>query len=89
MPGTGIHLSKVTNEKRGDLTAASFESSPFKLFSLKSANKSVQSSSCDCERHKTAQRTLFYYLQTLIVSQHRVKNCWRYLTTELLPISVR
>ncbi len=50
-------LKVLTNEKRGGLTVVSFDRSDFKLFTLKFPNKSVQSSSC--ERHKTAQRTLF------------------------------
>ncbi len=51
------HLKVLTNEKRGGLTEVSFDSSGFKLFSLWFSNKSVQAPSC--ERHKTAQRTLF------------------------------
>jgi hypothetical protein len=85
MPGIQKYL--LTNEKRGGLTAVSFDRSPVKLFSLKFSNKYVQSSSC--ERPKTAQRTLFLLFATIILSQHRVKNCWRYLTTAMLLISVR
>jgi hypothetical protein len=57
-----FYLNVLTNEKRGGLTALSFDRSPFKLFSLKLPNKpvhcvnSVQSPSC--ERPKTPQRTL-------------------------------
>jgi hypothetical protein len=52
-------LNVLTNEKRGGLTMelVLFERSHFKLFSLKFANKSDLSSSC--ERHKIAQRTMF------------------------------
>jgi hypothetical protein len=60
-------LKVLTNEKRGGLELAAFDRSPFKLFSLKFSNKSVQAPSC--ERHKTAPRTLFYHLQTKIVCQ--------------------
>jgi hypothetical protein len=45
-------LKVLTNEKRGGLKVAEFDRSPFKLFTLKFSNKSVQSPSC--ERHKTA-----------------------------------
>jgi hypothetical protein len=48
---------KLTNEKRGGVGVISFGRSPFKLFSLKFSNKSVQAPSC--ERPKTTQRTLF------------------------------
>jgi hypothetical protein len=51
------YLKVLTNEKRGGLELAAFDRSPFKLFSLKFSNKSVQAPSC--ERHKTAPRTLF------------------------------
>ncbi len=50
-------LKVLTNEKRGGLKVVAFYKSPFKLFTLKCSNKSVQSSSC--ERPKTAQRILF------------------------------
>jgi hypothetical protein len=44
-------LKLLTNEKRGELKVVQFDRSPFKLFTLKFSNKSVQSPSC--ERHKT------------------------------------
>ena len=50
-------LKLLTNEKRGWLIVVLFVRSPFKLFSLKFSNKSVQAPSC--ERHKTTQGTLF------------------------------
>ncbi len=52
-----MHLKVMTNEKRGGLKVVSFERSPFKLFTLRFSNKSVQAPSC--ERSKTAPRTLF------------------------------
>ncbi len=52
-----LALKVLTNEKRGGLTVVSFDRSDIKLFTLKFSNNSVQSSSC--EKHKTAQRTLF------------------------------
>jgi hypothetical protein len=56
MPSLKILLKVLTNENRGGLNLASFDRSPFKLFSLRFSNKSVQAPSC--ERPKTAQRTL-------------------------------
>ncbi len=50
-------IKVFTKEKRGGLSAVSFDGSPFKLFSLKLSNKLVQAPSC--ERPKTAPRTLF------------------------------
>jgi hypothetical protein len=55
-----FHLKVLTNEKRGGVTVVSFDRSPFKLFSLKFSNNSVQAPSC--ERPKTAQRTLFLFI---------------------------
>ena len=52
-----LRLKVLTNEKRGGLKVVEFDRSPFKLFTLKFSNKSVQSPSC--ERHKTAQRIMF------------------------------
>ncbi len=52
-----VSLKVLTNEKRGGLKVVPFDKSPFKLFTQKFVNKSVQSSSC--ERPKTAQRILF------------------------------
>ncbi len=49
--------SPLTNEKRGGLAVVSFDRSGFKLFLLWFSNKSMQAPSC--ERHKTAQWTLF------------------------------
>jgi hypothetical protein len=42
-------LKVLTNEKRGGLKVEAFDRSPFKLFTLKFSNKSVQAPSC--ERH--------------------------------------
>jgi hypothetical protein len=50
-------LKVLTNEKRGGLKVVAFDRSPFKLFTLRFSNKSVQAPSC--ERLRTAQRTLF------------------------------
>ncbi len=47
----------LTNEKRDGFKVVAFERSPFKLFTRRFSNKSVQAPSC--ERPKTAQRTLF------------------------------
>jgi hypothetical protein len=52
-----VSLKVLTNEKRGGVRVVSFGRSPFKLFSLKFSNKSVQAPSC--ERPKSTQRTLF------------------------------
>jgi hypothetical protein len=52
-----LELKVLTNENRGGLNLVSFDRSPFKLFSLRFSNKSVQAPSR--ERPKTAQRTLF------------------------------
>ncbi len=52
-----LPLKVLTTSKRGGLTVMLFDMSRFKLFTQIFSNKSVQSSSC--ERHKTAQRTLF------------------------------
>ncbi len=54
---SSVTLKLLANEKRGGLTMLSFDRSPFKLSSLKFADKSVQAPSC--ERPKTTQRTLF------------------------------
>ncbi len=50
-------LKVLTNEKRGGLKVIAFDKPPFRLFTLKFSNKSIQPSSC--ERPKTAQRILF------------------------------
>jgi hypothetical protein len=56
--GTTDSLSKIlTNEKRGGLKVVSFDRSPFKLFTLRFSEKSVQAPFC--ERPRTAPRTLF------------------------------
>ncbi len=52
-----LNLKVLTNEKRGGLNLVSSDWSCFKLFTLKFSKESVQTLSC--ERHKTAQRTLF------------------------------
>ncbi len=57
-----LDLKVLTNEKRGGFTMLLFDRSPFKLFTLKFSNKSIQSSSC--ERHKTTQRTLFLLFES-------------------------
>jgi hypothetical protein len=69
-----VHIDQC--EKRG-LTVVSFDRSGFVLFSLWFSNKLIQAPSC--ERHKTAQRTLLLLFATIIVSQGRMKNWWRYL----------
>jgi hypothetical protein len=61
-----IILKVLTNEKRGGLKVATFDRSPFKLFSLNFSAKSVQALSC--ERLKTTQRTLFL--------SFAIKNCF-------------
>jgi hypothetical protein len=48
-------LKVLSNEKRGNLKA--FDRSPFRLFTLRFSNKSMQAPSCG--RPRTAQRTLF------------------------------
>ncbi len=45
-------LKGIDNEKRGFLKVVAFDRSPFKLFTLRFSNKSVQAPSC--ERPKTA-----------------------------------
>jgi hypothetical protein len=62
-------LKVLTNEKRGGLKVVSFNRPPFKLFTLRFSNKSVQA-------HPATGLTLlrepcFYYLPTIIVSQYR------------------
>ena len=52
-----LALKVLANEKRGGLRVELFDRSPFKLFSLKFSNKSVQAPSC--EGPKTTPRTLF------------------------------
>ncbi len=68
LAGTYFHLflKVLTNEKRDGLKAATFDRSPFKLFSLKFSAKSVKALSC--ERLKTTQRTLFLSFE--------IKNCF-------------
>ncbi len=58
---------RLNNDKRGGMRVVSFDRSPFKLFSLKFLNKSVQTPSC--ERPKTTQRTLFLSFE--------IKNCFQ------------
>jgi hypothetical protein len=58
VPINKFHCLKVlTNEKSGGLKVVAFNGSPFKLFTLRYSNKSVQAPFC--ERSKTSQRTLF------------------------------
>ncbi len=52
-----IALKVSTNEKRGGLKVVAFDRSPFKVFSLRFSQKSVQAPSC--RRSKTTQRSLF------------------------------
>ncbi len=52
-----FYLKVLSSEKRGNLKVVAFDRSPFKLFTLRFSNKSVQTPSC--ERPRTAQRTLF------------------------------
>jgi hypothetical protein len=61
------NLMVLTNEKRGGLYLASFDRSPFKIFSLRFSKESVQTPSC--ERTKTAQRTLFMSFE--------INNCFQ------------
>jgi hypothetical protein len=51
------YLKVLTNEKKGGLEVVAFDRSPFKLFTLRFSDKSVQAPSS--ERPKTTQRTLF------------------------------
>jgi len=61
-------LRYVSNEKRDGLKVVAFDSSPFKLFSLRFSTKSVQAPSC--ERPKTTtQRTPFLSFE--------IKNCFQ------------
>ncbi len=50
-------LKVLISEKRGGLKVVAFDRSPFKLFTLRFSNKSVQAPSC--EKTETSQRTLF------------------------------
>ncbi len=65
-PFMQVYLKVLTNKKRGGLKVATFDRSPFKLFSLKFSAKSVKALSC--ERLKTIQRTLFLSFE--------IKNCF-------------
>jgi hypothetical protein len=56
-PARTLLLKVLSNEKRGNLKVEAFDRSPFKLFTLRFSNKSVQAPSC--ERPRTAQRTMF------------------------------
>jgi hypothetical protein len=65
-------LKVLTNENRGGLNLISFDRSPFKIFSLRFSNKSLQAPSR--ERPKTLKllsEPCFYYLQSVVVSQNR------------------
>jgi hypothetical protein len=55
-----LSLKPLANEKRGGLKVVTFDRPPFKLFTLKFSNKSVQVPSC--ERPRTAQQTLFFVI---------------------------
>jgi hypothetical protein len=55
MPETTLKV--LSNEKIGNLKVVAFDRSPFKLFTLRFSNKSMQAPSY--ERQRTAQRTLF------------------------------
>ncbi len=56
-PNRTFDLKVLSNEKRGNLKVVAFDRSPFKLFTLRFSNKSMQAPSC--ERPRTDQRTLF------------------------------
>jgi hypothetical protein len=60
-------LKVLTHEKRGGLKVVAFERSPYKLFTLRFSNKSVQAASC--ERRRTAQRGLFLSFE--------INNCFQ------------
>jgi hypothetical protein len=69
----------MTNEKRGGLKVVEFDRSPFKLFTLRFSNKSVQAPSCEIPR--TAKRTVFlsfeinnFFPNSSIVSELYEKN---------------
>jgi hypothetical protein len=57
----------LTNEKRGGLKVVAFDRPPFKLFTLRFSNKSVQAPSC--KRRRTAQRSLFLSFEINICFQ--------------------
>ncbi len=64
-----ISLKVLTNEKRGELKVGAFDSSPFKIFSLRFQTD-------QCRPHpvkgiKLLRETCFYYLKSMIVSQCR------------------
>ncbi len=65
------NLKVLANEKRGGVRAVSFDRSPFKLFSLKFSNKSVQAQYC--ERPKTTQWTPFLPFE--------INNCFQLYCT--------
>jgi hypothetical protein len=62
-------LKVLINEKRGGLKVVAFNRSPFKLFTLRFSNKSVQNPSC--ERRRTSQRSLFLSFE--------INNCFQIL----------
>ncbi len=55
-------LKVLSNGKRGGLKVVAFDKSPFKLFTLRFSNKSVQAPSC--KRPTTTQPTLFLSFET-------------------------
>ncbi len=55
--GGDVMFKGLTNETRDGLKVVAFDRSPFKLFTLRFSNKSVQAPSS--ERPKTTRRTLF------------------------------
>ncbi len=63
----GHPLKVLTNEKRGGLKVIAFDRSPFKLFTLRFSNQSVQAPSF--ERRRTAQRSLFLSFE--------INNCFQ------------
>ncbi len=75
------YLKVLANEKRGGLKVVAFDRSPFKLFTLKFSNKSVQAPIF--ERPKTSQRTLFLSFEInncfpITVSNRRMmKKSWK------------
>jgi hypothetical protein len=68
-------LKVLTNEKIGGLAVVSFDRSGYSLCDFQTNR---------CKPHplrgiKQLSEPYFYYLQTIVVSQRRKKNCCRYL----------
>jgi hypothetical protein len=60
-------LKVLTNEKRDGLKVVAFDRSPFKLFTLRFSNISVQAPSC--ERPKLFSEPCFCQLKPIVVYQ--------------------